>query len=57
VHEFEEDDETIVLELTVAEDDRGKVIGRAGRIARALRTVVRASASRERRRVVLEIVE
>ena len=57
VEEVEREDAT-VLQLYVAEaDDVGKVIGRAGRIARALRTVVRASASRERRRVVLEIVE
>ena len=46
-----------MLRLHVAEDDVGKVIGRQGRIARALRTVVRASASRERRRVLLEIVD
>jgi predicted RNA-binding protein YlqC (UPF0109 family) len=50
-------DDELVLRLHVAEADRGKVIGRQGRIARALRTVVRASASRERRRVRLEIVE
>jgi uncharacterized protein len=56
VEEVEEDDE-LVLRLYVAEADRGKVIGRQGRIARALRTVVRASAARERRRVRLEIVE
>ena len=55
--EEEERDDIIVLRLHVAKDDVGKVIGRAGRIARALRTVVRASAARERRRVVLEIVE
>ena len=47
----------IVLRLHVAPEDRGKVIGRKGRIARALRTVVRASAARRRERVVLEIVE
>jgi predicted RNA-binding protein YlqC (UPF0109 family) len=46
-----------VLELRVAPADVGKVIGRQGRIARALRTVVRASAARERERVLLEIVE
>jgi predicted RNA-binding protein YlqC (UPF0109 family) len=46
-----------VLELHVAKDDVGKVIGRQGRIARALRTVVRAAATREDRRVLLEIVE
>jgi predicted RNA-binding protein YlqC (UPF0109 family) len=47
----------LVLRLFVAPDDIGKVIGRAGRIARALRTVVRASAVRDSRRVYLEIVE
>ena len=52
-----ERDGAIVLELHVAPDDVGKVIGRQGRIARALRTVVRASAARERERVLLEIVE
>jgi uncharacterized protein len=52
-----EDEDELVLRLHVAEADRGKVIGRQGRIARALRTVVRASAARERRRVRLEIVE
>jgi predicted RNA-binding protein YlqC (UPF0109 family) len=56
VEQAEEDDE-LVLRLHVAEADRGKVIGRQGRIARALRTVVRASAARERRRVRLEIAE
>ena len=52
-----DDDEELVLRLHVADDDRGKVIGRQGRIARSLRTVVRASAARERRRVRLEIVK
>ena len=56
VDEIEREDATI-LQLYVAPDDRGKVIGRAGRIARALRTIVRASAARSRKRVVLEIVE
>jgi uncharacterized protein len=56
VEEIEREDATI-LQLYVAPDDRGKVIGRAGRIARALRTIVRASAARSQRRVVLEIVE
>ncbi len=56
VEEIERDDAT-VLQLYVAPDDRGKVIGRAGRIARALRTIVRASGARSRRRIVLEIVE
>ena len=47
----------IVYQLYVAPEDRGKVIGRQGRIARALRTIVRASAAREQRRVRLEIVD
>jgi predicted RNA-binding protein YlqC (UPF0109 family) len=47
----------IVLQLHVAKDDVGKVIGRQGRIARALRTVVRASAARREQRVMLEIVD
>jgi uncharacterized protein len=55
--ETADEDDAIVLRLHVAEDDVGKVIGRQGRIARALRTVVRASAARERRRVLLEIVD
>ena len=53
-----ERDDAVVLELHVAPDDIGKVIGRQGRTARALRTVVRAGSSGDdRRRVVLEIVE
>jgi len=48
---------TVVDAALIQRAERLKVIGRAGRIARALRTVVRASASRDRRRVVLEIVE
>jgi predicted RNA-binding protein YlqC (UPF0109 family) len=47
----------VVVQLSVAPDDVGKVIGRQGRIARALRTVVRASAARRDQRVLLEIVE
>jgi predicted RNA-binding protein YlqC (UPF0109 family) len=56
VEQIERDDAT-VLQLWVAPDDVGKVIGRQGRIARALRTVVRASAARDERRVMLEIME
>ena len=47
----------LVIELYVAKDDVGKVIGRQGRIARALRTVVRASAARRSGRTMLEIME
>jgi predicted RNA-binding protein YlqC (UPF0109 family) len=56
VEQVEREDAT-VLQLWVAPDDVGKVIGRQGRIARALRTVVRASAARDERRVMLEIME
>jgi uncharacterized protein len=56
VEEIERDG-ALVLQLHVAKDDVGKVIGRQGRIARALRTVVRASAARRDQRVMLEIVE
>jgi predicted RNA-binding protein YlqC (UPF0109 family) len=55
--EREERDDAVVLRLYVAKDDVGKVIGRQGRIARALRQVVRAAAGRQRKRVVLEIVD
>ncbi len=57
VEEFAEDDGTVVLELAVAEDDYGKVIGRGGRTANALRTVVKAAAVREDRRVLVDIVD
>ena len=57
VEEFEEDDGTLVLELTVAEDDYGKVIGRGGRTANALRLVVKAAAVKEDRRVLVDIVD
>ena len=53
--EREERDDALVLHLHVAEGDVGKVIGRQGRIARALRTVVRAGGAHEDRRIVLEI--
>jgi len=57
VEQFEEDDGTVVLELAVADDDYGKIIGRGGRTANALRTVVKAAAVRERKRVVVDIVD
>ncbi len=51
-----EGEESTVLELRVADGDMGKVIGKQGRIAKAIRTVVKAAASRENKRVVVEIV-
>jgi uncharacterized protein len=57
VHEFEEDDETVVLELTVAEEDRGKVIGRQGRTAKALRSVMKAGGAKDGKRILVEIVD
>jgi predicted RNA-binding protein YlqC (UPF0109 family) len=56
VEEMEEDGAS-VFELTVAEEDLGKVIGKQGRTARALRTVLSAAASKLRTRAVLEILE
>jgi predicted RNA-binding protein YlqC (UPF0109 family) len=52
-----ETETTVVLELTVAKDDVGKVIGKQGRIARALRTIVKASAVRDGKRAIVEIVD
>jgi len=57
IEEFEEDDGTLVLELSVAEDDYGKVIGRGGRTANALRLVVKAAAVKDDRRVLVDIVD
>lgn len=55
VDEIEEDDD-LVYEVTVAEDDLGRVIGRGGRVAKALRTVARAAA-RDDRRVLVDILD
>jgi len=57
IEEFEEDDGTLVLELSVAEDDYGQIIGRGGRTAQALRTLVKAAAVKDNRRVLVDIVE
>jgi predicted RNA-binding protein YlqC (UPF0109 family) len=57
VEAFDEDDGTIVLELSVDDDDYGQVIGRGGRTAQALRTVVKAAAVKDNRRVLIDIVE
>lgn len=50
-----EDDGTITLELTVAPDDMGKVIGKQGRIAKSIRTVVKAAASKGDKKVIVDI--
>ena len=57
VDSFEEEDGTVVLELRVAGDDVGKVIGRNGRTVNALRAVVRASAVKHGRRVLVDVVD
>jgi predicted RNA-binding protein YlqC (UPF0109 family) len=57
ITEIEEGDGTIVLELSVDEDDYGSVIGRGGRTAMALRTVVKVAAVKEQRRVFVDIVD
>ena len=57
VEAYDEDDGTLVLELSVADDDYGQVIGRGGRTAQALRTVVKAAAVKDNRRVLVDIVE
>ncbi len=51
-----ESDRTIILELTVAPEDMGKVIGKNGRIARAIRTVVESGSSKLDKKVIVEIV-
>lgn len=56
VHEIESA-QSVVVELKVAPDDMGKVIGKQGRIAKALRTVVKAAATKENKRVVVEIIQ
>ena len=49
-------EDEIILKLSVSQDDMGKVIGKQGRIAKAIRTVVRSAANREDKKVSLEIV-
>ena len=57
VHEYEDEDDTVVLELSVAEPDRGKVIGRRGRTAKALRAIMKADGTKEGKRVLVEIID
>ena len=55
--EVEHRDDATVLKVAVAPDDRGKIVGRGGRIIRSLRTIVRAGGVRRGERYLLEIVE
>ena len=57
VNQVDDDDGGTVLELSVADDDYGNVIGRGGRTASALRLVVKTAASKQRRRVFVDIVD
>jgi predicted RNA-binding protein YlqC (UPF0109 family) len=57
INEVQEDDGTIVLELSVGQDDYGNIIGRGGRTAGALRTAVKTAAVRTGNRVFVDIVE
>ena len=57
VESFDEDDGSVVLELSVGEEDYGQVIGRGGRTANALRTVLKAAAVKQGRRVFVDIVD
>ncbi len=50
-------EKAIVLELSVAKSDMGKVIGKQGRIARSIRSVVKAAASKEDKKVIVEIIQ
>lgn len=52
-----EDKKTTVIEVRVAENDMGKVIGKQGRIAKAIRSVVKAAAAREDKKVVVDIMD
>ena len=56
VEELEEDGD-LVYEITVAEDDRGRVIGRGGRVVNAIRTIAKAAAVRLERRVIVDIID
>jgi len=55
--ESREEGDTVVISLSVAPDDMGKVIGRQGRIAKAIRTVVKAASVREDKKYMVDIVE
>ena len=52
-----EEDDAYVIELTVAPDDMGKVIGKQGRIAKAIRTVVKAASAKSEKKYVVDIID
>jgi len=52
-----EGEQSVIIELRVAPEDMGKVIGKQGRIAKSIRTIVKAAATRDSKRVVVEIIE
>lgn len=52
-----EGSQSIIIELKVAQEDMGKIIGKQGRIAKAIRTVVKAAAIKDNKRVVVEIIQ
>ncbi len=52
-----ENDKTTILKLQVAQSDMGKVIGKQGRIAKAIRSVVKAAASKEDKKVIVDIIQ
>ncbi len=57
VNEVREDDGSVVLELSVGRDDYGNVIGRGGRTATALRTVIKSAATKRGQRIFLDIID
>ena len=52
-----EGEQSVILELRVAQEDMGKVIGKQGRTAKAIRTVIKAAATKENKRVIVEILQ
>ena len=57
VNEIEEDPKSIIIELKVAPEDMGKVIGKQGKIAKAIRTLVKSMAIKENKKVIVKIIE
>ena len=51
-----QDEKSVILELSVAQEDMGKVIGKQGRIAKAIRTVVKSAASKDDKKVIVDIM-